>query len=300
VGFGDLAAKIRERGPRTIVVVAAEEGAVLAGVARAAKEGLARPTLVGDRAAIERVASLEGVDVRGFPIEDARDAEEMVLTAMRLVREGRADALMKGRLSTPDLMRVALRHGLKRPGRLLSHIALFEHPRFDRLLAMTDGGLVPFPTLGQRVEIIKNAVDALRGLGVAAPKIAGLSSTEVPDEKIPSSIEMAQLKVMFAPGRELAGYGEFDGPMDLFSALDARAAEIKGLAGPVVGRADILHCPDVVAGNMMGKAMLLFAEGMRTGGCVVGGAVPIVLLSRASTPDDKYCSILVGLSCGAP
>jgi phosphate butyryltransferase len=300
VGFGDLAAKIRERGPKTIVVVAAEEGAVLAGVSRAAEEGLARPTLVGDRAAIERAASLEGIDVRGFPIEDARDAEGMVLTAMRLVREGRADALMKGRLSTPDLMRVALKHGLKRPGRLLSHIALFEHPRFDRLLAMTDGGLVPFPTLGQRVEIIRNAVEALRGLGVAAPKVAGLSSTEVPDEKIPSSIEMAQLKAMFAPGCELAGYGEFDGPMDLFSALDTRAAEIKELAGPVVGRADILHCPDVVAGNLMGKAMLLFAEGMRTGGCVLGGAVPIVLLSRASTPDDKYCSIIAGLSCGAP
>jgi phosphate butyryltransferase len=299
VGFGDLAARIRERGPRTIVVVAADEGAVLAGVARAAEDGLARPVLVGDRAAIERVASLEGVDVRGFPIEDARDAEEMVLTAMRLVREGRAEALMKGRLSTPDLMRVALSHGVKRPGRLLSHIALFEHPRFDRLLAMTDGGLVPFPTLGQRVEIIKNAVDALRGLGVATPRIAGLSSTEVPDVKIPSSIEMAQIKAMFAPGRELAGYGEFDGPMDLFCALDARAAEIKGLTGPVVGRADILHCPDVVAGNMMGKAMLLFAEGMRTGGCVVGGAVPIVLLSRASSPDDKYCSIVAGLACTA-
>jgi len=300
MGFDELAAGIRARGPRTIIVVAAEEEAVLAGVARAAEEGIARPLLVGDGLAIERLARLHGIDIRGFPIEDASGPEAMVLAAMRAIREGRADALMKGRLSTPDLMRVGLKHGLRRDGRLLSHIALFEHPRFARLILMTDGGLVPFPTLAQRVEIIKNAVDALRRLGVSSPKIAGLSSTEVADEKIPSSMEMSQLKSMFAPGGALNGYGEFDGPLDLFGALDARAAGIKGLGGPVVGRADILHCPDVVAGNMMGKALLLFAEGMRTGGCVLGGAVPIVLLSRASTPDDKYCSIVAALACGAP
>jgi phosphotransacetylase len=296
--FDELAAGIRARGPKTVVVVAAEEAAVLTGVARAAADGIARPALVGERTEIERLAKAHGVDVRAWTIEDARGPEEAVVVAMRMVGEGLADALMKGGLSTSELMRVGLKHGLKRPGRLLSHVALFEHPLFNRLLAMTDGGVVPFPTLAQRVEILKNAVGALRRLGVASPRIAGLSSTEVPDEKIPSSIQMAELKALFSPGQALDGYGEFDGPMDLFSALDARAAEVKGLGGPVVGRADILHCPDVVAGNMMGKAMLLFAEGMRTGGCVLGGAVPIVLLSRASTPDDKYCSILAGLSCG--
>jgi len=300
IGFDELAARIRERGPKTIVVVAADEEAVLAGVARAAEEGIARPLLVGDRGAVARVAEREGIDVGAFPIEDVREPEGMVLAAMRAIREGRADALMKGRLSTPELMRVGLKHGLKRSGRLLSHLTLFDHPRFDRLIAMTDGGLVPFPTLAQRVEILRNAVDAMRILGVAQPRIAGLSSTEVPDEKIPSSVEMARLKELFAPGGDLAELGEFDGPMDLFSALDASAARIKGLSGPVVGRADVLHCPDVVAGNLMGKAMLMFADGMRSGGCVVGGAVPIVLLSRASPPDDKYCSILAALSCGAP
>jgi phosphate butyryltransferase len=299
MGFNDLAARIRGRGPRTIAVVAAADEAVLTAVARAAEEGIARPVLVGDRREVERVAREHGVDIGGFEIEGARHPEEAALTAMRLVREGRADALMKGGLSTPDLMRAALKSGLKRPGRLLSHLTLFEHPRFDRLLAMTDGGLVPFPTLAQRIEIVKNAVEALGRLGVARPKIAGLSSTEVPDEKIPSSIEMARLKAMSAPGGELEGLCDLDGPMDLLGALDPRAAEIKGLAGPVAGRADVLLCPDVVAGNLMAKAMIFFAVGMRTGGCVVGGAVPIVLLSRASSSDDKYCSIVAGLSCAA-
>jgi len=299
MGFDELAAGIRRRGPRTLAVVAAEEASVLTAVARAAEDGIAKPVLVGDRGAIERLAALHRIDVGSWEIEDAAEPEAAALAAMRLVREGRADALMKGRLSTPELMRVGLKNGLKRPGRLLSHLALFEHPRFGRMLAMTDGGLVPFPTLGQRVQIVANAVEAMRRLGVAEPRIAGLSSTEAPDEKIPSSVEMARLKEMFAPGRELHGCGEFDGPMDLLSALDPRAAQIKGLFGPVAGRADILHCPDVVAGNLMGKALML-VEGMRAGGCVVGGAVPIVLLSRASPPDDEYCSILAGLACAAP
>lgn len=298
--FDDLAARIRAAGPRTLVVAGAGEEAVLTAVARAAADGIARPILAGDAAAIERLARSLGVELGDWAVEDARTPEETALAATRAVAEGRADALMKGGLSTPELMHAALKGGLRRPSGLLSHVTLFEHPLFRRMLLMTDGGLVPFPTLEQRVEIIRNAVGALRRLGVAEPRIAGLSSTEVPDEKIPSSLEMAALKAVFAPGGALHGFGEFDGPLDLFSALDAHAAKLKGLGGPVVGRADILHCPDVVSGNLMGKAILLFAEGMRSGGCVLGGTVPIVLLSRASTPDDKYCSILAGLSCKEP
>jgi phosphotransacetylase len=299
MGFADLAAAIRAGGPRSLAVVAAEDAAVLAAATRAAADGIAEPILIGDPEAIRRAAEAAGVAIGGLAIEAAEGGEAAVLAALRLVRDGRAGALMKGALSTPELLRVGLQHGLKRPGKLLSHITLFDHPRFDRLLLMTDGGVVPFPTFEQRIRILENAVAALRALGVPSPRIAGLSSTEVADAKIPSSLEMARLEAMFAPGAALAGLGAFQGPLDLFSALDADAARKKGLVGPVVGRADILHCPDVVAGNLLGKAMLLFAEGMRSGGCVVGSAVPIVLLSRASPPDDKYCSILAALACGA-
>jgi phosphotransacetylase len=297
MGFEELAQKIRGRGPRALVVVEPDEASVLEAVARAVEAGIARPVLVGDAAAIARCAEERGVDIGGWTIVDARGPQDAALAAMRLVREGRADALMKGRISTPDLLRTGLRSGLKAEGRLLSHVTLFDHPRFDRLLVMTDGAVVPFPTLAQRVQILRNAVETMRALGVASPRIAGLSSTEVPDEKIPSSIDMARLGEMFAAGGALEGCGEFAGPIDLFGALIPHAAEVKGITGPVAGRADILHCPDVVAGNLMGKALLLFAEGMHSGGCVVGGAVPIVLLSRASPADDKYCSIVAALSC---
>jgi phosphate acetyltransferase len=102
---------------------------------------------------------------------------------------------------------------------------------------------------------------------------------------------------MNRPGGELDGYGVIDGPFDLFSAVDVDLAAMKGLGGPVAGRADVLHCPDVVAGNLMSKAVIYFAPESRTGGCVVGGTVPVILLSRASSADDKYLSILVGLTC---
>jgi phosphate butyryltransferase len=297
MGFADLASRIRARGPKTLVVVAAEEEAVLDGVARAAEDGIATPVLFGHAAAIASLADELHVDTSRFTVVDIEDPIEAAVAAMAFIREGRADAVMKGRIPTPDFMRACLKNGLKREGRLLSHLALFDHPRLGRLLALTDSGVVPFPTIDQRVAILKNAVGAMRALGVAEPKIAGLSSSEVPDDKIPPSMEMARLKEMNAPGGALHGFGVIDGPLDLFSAIDPRAAETKGLAGAVVGRADILHCPDVVSGNLMGKSIVFFADDVRTGGCVIGGAVPIVLLSRASSADDKYCSIVAALSC---
>ncbi len=297
--FGDLASRIRETGPRTLVVVAADEEAVLDGVARAAADGIANPVLYGHAAAIASLADELHVDTSRWEIVDVEDPVEAAVAAMARVREGRADAVMKGRISTPDFMRACLKNGLKRQGSLLSHLALFDHPRLGRLLALTDSGVVPFPTLEQRVAIVQNAVRAMRALGVDEPKIAGLSSSEVPDDKIPPSIEMARLKEMNAKGGALDGWGVIDGPLDLFSAIDPRAADTKGLGGAVVGRADILHCPDVVSGNLMGKSIVFFADDMRTGGCVIGGAVPVVLLSRASSADDKYCSIVAALSCAS-
>jgi phosphotransacetylase len=119
------------------------------------------------------------------------------------------------------------------------------------------------------------------------------------EEKIPVSVDAARLKAENRPGGALEGLGVVDGPLDLLAALDPEAARVKGFGGEVAGRADVLICPDVVAGNLMGKALIFFAPGNRAGGCVVGGTVPVILLSRASSADDKYCSIVLGLSCAA-
>lgn len=299
MGFDALSQRIRSRSPRTLLLVAAHERNAINAALRACADGLAAPVLLGDDAAIRRIAAEEGLDLSVAAIEDIPDPEQAALAAMAMVRDGVAGALMKGLISTPDLMRIGLKNGLRREGRLLTHIAVFEHRRMGRLLLLSDSGLVPYPDLGQRVQIIQNAVEAARNLGIAEPRVALLSSNEEVDERIPCSVDAARLKEMNRPGGPLEAAGVLDGPMDLFSAVDAGIAEKKGIKSAVAGRADILHCPDVVSGNLLGKAMVVFSDGVRTGGCVVGGRVPVVLLSRGSSPDDKYCSIVAALACSS-
>jgi phosphate butyryltransferase len=297
MGYDEIAQRLREGGRKDLVVVAAHEGDVLQAVSKAAAENLARPVLLGDEGQISAIAEQRSIDLEGCVVEHVPEDVRAAHVAMEMVREGRVSALMKGKISTPDLMRVGLKNGLRRQGRLLTHIVGYEHARVDRMFLLSDSGVVAYPTLDQRVEIVRNAVDAMRALGVDHPRVAVLSSTEKVDPSVPCSVDASRLVEMNRGGGPLAGYGIVEGPMDLLSAMDAKTAETKGIAGEVVGRADVLHCPDVVAGNLMGKSIAYFSCDVRLGGCVVGGAVPVILLSRASPADNKYCSILLGLSC---
>ncbi len=136
-------------------------------------------------------------------------------------------------------------------------------------------------------------------MGIEQPRTAVLSSSQTVDEEIPCSVDAKKLTEMNADGGELADAGLISGPMDFWSAVDVETAVKKRMEGPVAGHADIIHCPDVVSGNLLGKSASFFAPDVRIGGCVVGGTVPVVLLSRASSADDKYLSILVGISCKA-
>lgn len=295
--FDELAARVREGEARKLVVVGAHEENVLKGVVRAAQDGIAAPILLGDRSKIEEIAEEEELDLSNHDIRDIPDLTDAAMAAMEMVRAGEVSALMKGKIPTPDMMRIGFKNGLKREGRVLTHLAAFDSDRLGRMIMVSDSGIIPYPDLGQRVQIIKNAVDAMKCLGTENPRVAVLAATEEVSEKIPVSMDAVKLKEMNGPGGELDGWGIVDGPLDFFAAVDPEAAKVKGIGGEVAGKADILHCPDVVAGNLMGKAAIFFAGNIRTGGCVVGGAVPIVLLSRASSADDKYCSILLGLSC---
>jgi phosphate butyryltransferase len=293
--FAALENRARQGAAKKLAVVGAHDENVLVAVVRAHQAGIAEPLLFGDRDKICQLAADRGLSLPADAIQHTPDLQEAALAALALVREGKVGALMKGKISTPDLMRLALRNGLRREGRLLSHIAVFEHPRQQRLIAITDAGLIPYPTFEQRIGIIRNAVEAMRRLGDAEPRVACLSSTEEVDEKIPCSVEAQKLAALSQPGGALADCGFVDGPMDLGAAIDPETAEIKGRNGPVAGRATILHVPDVVAGNLLGKA-IMYLSGIKMGGCIVGGAVPVVLLSRASTADEKYASILLGLA----
>jgi len=295
--FDTLAQRIRTGNAKKLVVVGAHESNVLKGVARAAHDGIADPVLLGDQDEIEKIAENESIDLTGHRIVNVPDIQEAALIAMEMVRGKEAGALMKGKILTADLMRIGIKNGLRRDDRLLSHIVVYQFKNLNRLISLTDSGIVPYPTLKQRVQIIKNAVETVRFLGVEQPNVAALASSEEVDEKFKVSVDAKALSDMNKPGGELEGWGKIDGPIDLFSALDAEAAKTKGIISEIAGKTDILHCPDVVAGNLLAKAIIYFSKDTKMGGCVVGGSVPLVLLSRASKADDKYYSILLGLAC---
>jgi phosphate butyryltransferase len=286
-------------GTRKLAVAGAEEADVLRASVRAAGEGIAEVTVIGRAVEIERIADQEGIDLDALTVAATRDDEGTAVRTVELVRAEEADVILKGRIHTKILMREVIRGGLRPGKQLLSHVSLYSSERFPRPVMVTDAALNPYPTLEQRIEIVKNGVNAMRALGVAQPRVALLAASEGVDEKFPCTADMAEMVEMSAPGGPLHGYGHIDGPFDLGSAIDPHTAEVKGVGGEVAGRADIFIAPDVISGNLLGKAVIYFAGG-RVGGCVMGASLPIGMVSRASPADDKYRSILFAMACAAP
>ncbi len=263
---------------------------------RAVDEDIAEPVLIGNSSRMEQIALEKGISLDGLTIHNVKNDHEAAALAARMVREGDLGALVKGRIPTWILMQEGLRSGLRKGPGLLSHVTLIEVPRFNRPMLVTDSALTPYPSYEQRIEIIKNAVEVMRRLGVANPKVALLSASEEVNEKIPFSVEAARIARLNAPGGELESHGVIAGPLDLGCAIHAETARIKGVNGPVVGDADILVTPDIVAANVLSKSLIYLAEGA-VAACVVGGAVPIGMVSRASPVLDKYHALLLTLAC---
>lgn len=286
-------------GRRKLAVAGAEEAEVIEAAVRAARDGIAAVTLLGRADPIERIAADAGIDLGELTIAGTDDDEQTAVRIVELVRAGQADVILKGRIHTAILMREVIRGGLRPGKQLLSHVSLYSSERFPRPVMVTDAALNPYPTLEQRVEIVKNGVTAMRALGVEQPRVALLAASEEVDEKFPCTVDAAKLVELAGPGGPLEGWGHIDGPLDLGSAIDSHAAEVKGVGGEVAGRADVFIAPDVISGNLLGKAMIYFAGG-HVGGCVMGTTVPIAMVSRASPADDKYRSILFAIACVPP
>lgn len=295
MSFDFLSRLVKERERCSVAFVGAAAGEVLEAAEMVAKEGIAEPILVGDRAQTKRIAADRDIDLFGMEIVDASDDREAASVASDMVAQGTAQALMKGRTPTWILMKEGLRGGLRRDDRLLSHVTLVEVPSFERPILVTDSALTPYPSFAQRIQIIENAVEVMRVLGVRAPKVALLSASEEVNEKIPFSIEAGEIARMNLPGEPLESCGVIAGPLDLGCAIHPETARIKGVEGPVAGDADILVTPDIVAANVLSKSLIYLAGGA-VAACVVGGAVPIGMVSRASPARDKYNALLLTLA----
>lgn len=292
--FADVLRRARESGPRTIAVAAAADPDILSAVAAADREGLARAFLVGDAAAIRRLAPTAGLDLGRHQVVDAPDLPAAAAAAVRLVSGGQAGMLMKGMLPTAVLMGAVLNRewGL-RTAEVICHITVFELPAYPKLLFIADTGLLPSPNLDQKVSILKSAASLARRIGVARPRVAVLAAIETVRSDMPATTDAAALKAMGERGD--LGDCVVDGPLALDLAVSSEAAAHKGFVSPVAGAADVLIVPDVQAGNILYKA-LVYLAGARVAGVVLGGAAPMVMLSRADRAEDKLYSIAFALA----
>ncbi len=260
----------------------------LRGAVDAARLGLIAPILVGPRARIEAVAKQYGIDLGNLPIVDAPYSEASAAKAVDLVREGKAEALMKGSLHTDELMGAVVRSetGL-RTARRISHCFVMDVPSHPDTLIVTDAAINIAPTLEDKVHIVQNAIDLAHALRFPEVRVAILSAMETVNPKVPSTIEAAALCKMADRGQITGAI--LDGPLALDNAISLESVKIKQIDSPVAGRANVLVVPNLESGNMLAKS-LSFLAGADSAGIVLGARVPIILTSRADSVIARLAS----------
>jgi len=286
--FDRLLAACDDVEPITTAVAVPEDDASLGGALLAGREGLVTPILVGDRGRIEEVARGIGADLAGVEIVDVADHAAAAARTVALVDEGRAAAIMKGHLHTGELLaHVTKRDGGLRTGRRLSHVFVMDVPGLPHPLLVTDAGINIAPDLEAKVDIVQNAIDLARALGMDTPRVGILSAVETVNTKIPSTVDAAVLSKMAERG-QIKG-GVVDGPLAMDNAIDLQAAQTKGLVSLVAGKAQVLVAPNLEAGNMMAKELTFIAHA-EAAGLVLGARVPIMLTSRADDEKSRLVS----------
>lgn len=282
------AAKRYNRAPLRVAVVHPVGPDALSATSDAARQGLIVPLLIGPRARILSAAEVAGISVSEFEIVDTPHSHASASSAISLVRDGRADAIMKGDLHTGELMSEVVRKssGL-RTERRMSHVFILSTDFYGKPLLISDGAVNILPDLSAKRWITQNAIDAARAIGIAQPKVAILSATEEVDPGIVSTVEAAALSKMADRGQIIGGL--VDGPMALDLAVSPESVRRKGLVSAVAGDADILIVPGLEAGNMLAKQIDYLSAGAAAG-LVVGARVPIILTSRSDTPEERVAS----------
>lgn len=291
-------AELRERAAklpsRRVAVAAALGSETLKAAVLAKTGGVANPILVGPPDGIREGLAGIGADPSSFEIVRADDLRSAAALSVALVRDGTADMLLKGAIPTSSLMRAVLdpERGL-RTDRLLSDVFIFDFSAGPeaRIVGITDGGVIPRPTLDQKAEILLNAVQAFHALGIGQPKAALLAAVETVTAAFPSTGEAAELAERFRESEQ----SEFlaDGPLAIDLALSAEAAALKDFESPVAGAADVLLFPDLESANMAAKSVEYVAC-LDPAHCIIGARAPILIPSRSETAAARQSSIAFG------
>jgi len=267
------------------------EKSALEGAIDAAQAGLITPLLVGPRKEIEDTANSAGIDLAGFEIVDAANSVDAAKQAVALIREGRAEVLMKGSLHTDELMSaIVSREGGMRTGRRISHVFIMDVPTYHKVIIVTDAAINIAPTLEDKVDIVQNAIDLVISLGHEKPKVAILCAVETVNSKMPATLDAAALCKMSERGQIKGGI--LDGPLAFDNAISAEAARTKGIKSAVAGDPDILLAPDLEAANILAKN-LTFLANADSAGMVLGARVPVILTSRADSVRSRIASCAV-------
>jgi phosphate butyryltransferase len=289
----ELVEAARAQGPVHIAIAVAQDPDVIEAMKKAEEIGLAKGIFVGDSRKICGLAEAAGFKIPDAQLISEPDDATAGRKAIALVRDGRANLLMKGKIKSADLIRAVLdkADGL-RAGRLLSQVIVFQVPGFDRLMLLTDAAINIAPNAEQKADICRNAIQVAHAIGIAKPHVAMLCALEFVNQDMPATLDAAAVTMMNRRGQLTGAYVE--GPIALDVPLSKFAADRKGIESPLSEQTDIFICPDIEAANILYRAIIYFAKG-RSGGVVLGAKVPLILLSRAETPETKVCSIAIGI-----
>ena len=288
--FKQLRQLVESVDKRTVAVVAAHDAHTLEAFLKTKDEGILDHILIGKKDEIIKIGNELGYDVSPDVIIDSDTDEDAVAKGLDLIKTGGADFLQKGILQTSTLLKgvVNKENGIKARD-TLSNVALLDIPAYHKVVGLTDGGMVMYPTLEQKKDIIDNAVEVYKALGYDNPKVAVLCAVETLNPKMPETVDAAELKKMNQEG--IIKDCVVEGPISFDLALDPEAAKIKGYESPVAGDADIIIMPDISAGNLTSKALTVLGGAMMAG-IVMGAKCPIALNSRSAAFEEKYYSLL--------
>jgi phosphate butyryltransferase len=277
--------------PKKLVLAASEDAHSLNAVVSAAQKKIIRPILVGDKEKTFGLAEILNLEISKYDFVQADSPVEAVTTSVKMVHDGKADVLMKGKVGTSDMLKCVLNkeYGL-RTGNLLSHFAYFEVETYHKLIAVTDVAMNIAPNLSEKIEILNNAVRILNQLGIAKPKVAVLGAVEKVNTAMNATTDAALLSKMNQRDQILNCI--VDGPLAFDNAVSFESARHKEIKSDVAGDTDLLLMPDIEVGNVLYKTLVFFARA-KVASMIVGASAPIVLTSRSDSEQAKFDSILL-------
>lgn len=289
--FNELVNKVKNfKDKRKMVIAVAGEVHTLEAAFHAKKEGIVDLVLVGDKSKILEILTDLNEAISEENIYDIKDEKEACEFSVKLIKEKKANFLMKGFVDTAIILKAVVdkEKGLGKGG-VMSHFTMFDVPTYHKILVPVDGGMVTYPTLEQKISIIENTVNTLISMGYENPKVGVLACVEKVNPKMPETVEAAELARLNKEG--IIKNCIVDGPISYDCAIDKEIANFKGYKSEIAGDVDVLIAPNIHAGNIMGK-MLTCTVKAKMAGFIVGAECPIVLTSRGSSAEEKYLSIV--------